>query len=62
MKMNIFNKNIGQYYVYFRSCIMAYSNTCNLYMHYLQFNIKRSISIADEQKYISQMYAIDFYV
>ena len=41
---------------------MAYSNTCNLYMHYLQLNIRRSISIADEQKYISQMYAIDFYV
>ena len=28
----------------------------------LQFSIKCNISIADEQKYISQMYAIDFYV
>ena len=41
---------------------MVYSNICNLYSHYLQFCIKCNISIADEQKYISQMYAIDFYV
>ena len=40
---------------------MVYSNTCNLESHYLQFSIKCNISIADEQKYISQMYAIDFY-
>ena len=38
---------------------MVYSNTCNLYCHYLQFSIKCNISISDEQKYISQMYAID---
>ena len=41
---------------------MVYSNTCNLSGHYLQFSIKCNIRIADEQKYISQMYAIDFYV
>ena len=41
---------------------MVYSKTCNLLSHYLQFSIKCNISIADEQKYISQMYAIDFYV
>ena len=41
---------------------MVYSNTCNLLSHYLQFSIKCNICIADEQKYISQMYAIDFYV
>ena len=40
---------------------MVYSNTCNLLGHYLQFSIKCNIRIADEQKYISQMYAIDFY-
>ena len=39
---------------------MVYSNTCNLLSHYLKFSIKCNISIADEQKYISQMYAIDF--
>ena len=41
---------------------MVYSNTCNLLSHYQQFSIKCNIRIADEQKYISQMYAIDFYV
>ena len=41
---------------------MVYSNTWNLESHYLQFSIKYNISIADEQKYISQMYAIDFNV
>ena len=40
--------------------ITVYSNKCNLQSHYLQFRIKCNISIADEQKYISQMYAIDF--
>ena len=30
--------------------------------HYLQFSIKCNISIADEQKYISQTYAIDFFM
>ena len=62
MKMNIFNKNIDQHHVYFRSGIMVYSNTCNLLSPYLQFSIECNISIADEQKYISQMYEIDFYV
>ena len=62
MKMNIFKKNIDQYHVYFRSGIMVYSNTCNLSSHYLQFSIKCNKRIADEQKYISQMYALDFYV
>ena len=46
--------------------MMVYSNTCNLKSHYLQFSIKCNIRIADEQKYeqkyISQMYAIHFYV
>ena len=41
---------------------MIYSNTCNLLSRYLQFSTKCNISIADEQKYLSQMYAIDFYV
>ena len=42
---------------------MVYSNTCNLLSHYLQFSIKCNISnIAEEQKYIIQMYAIGFYV
>ena len=41
---------------------MVYSNTCNLLSHYQQLSIKCNIRIADEQKYISQMYAIDFYV
>ena len=41
---------------------MVYSNQCYLKIHYLQFSIKCNISIADEQKYISQMYAKDFYV
>ena len=41
---------------------MVYSNTYNLLSHYLPFSIKCNISITDEQKYISQMYAIDFYV
>ena len=41
---------------------MVYSNTCNLLSYYLQFSIKSNIRIADEQKYISQMYATDFYV
>ena len=41
---------------------MVYSNTCNLESLYLQFSIKCNIRIADEQKYIAQMYAIDFYV
>ena len=41
---------------------MVYSNTCNLESHYLQLSIKCNISIADEQRYISEMYAIDFYV
>ena len=31
-------------------------------IHYLQFSIKCNICIADEQKYVAQMYAIDFYV
>ena len=31
---------IDQYHVYFRSGIIVYSNTCNLYRHYLQFSIK----------------------
>ena len=39
---------------------MVYSNTCNLSSHYLQCSIKCNISIPDEQKYISQMYAMDF--
>ena len=40
---------------------MVYSNViCK--SNYLQFSIKCNISIADEQKYTSQMYAIDFYV
>ena len=39
---------------------MVYSNTCNLESHYLQLSIKCNISIADEQRYISKMYAIDF--
>ena len=34
---------------------------CNLLSHYLQFSIQRNISIADEQKHISQMPAIDVY-
>ena len=59
MKMNIFNYNIDQHHVYLRSGIMVYSNICNLLSHYLQFSIKCNISIADEQKYISQMYTID---
>ena len=62
MKMNIFNQNIDQHHVYFRSGIMVYSNICNLQSHCLQFSIKYNISIAGEQKYISQMYVIDFYV
>ena len=41
---------------------MVYSNTCNLYSHYLQFSIKCNIRIADEQIYISQINAIDIYV
>ena len=41
---------------------MVYSNTCNLKSHYLQFSIKCNIRIADEQKNIAQMYAIDFHV
>ena len=60
--MIIFNKNIDEHHVCFRSGIIVHSNTYNLYSHYLQFNIKCNINIADEQKYISQMYAIDFYV
>ena len=40
---------------------MVYSNTCNLLSNYLQFSINCNIRIADEQNYISQMYAIDFY-
>ena len=39
---------------------MVYSNTCNLLSQYLQFSMKCNIRIADEQKYISQMYAIYF--
>ena len=39
---------------------MVYSSTCNLLSCYLQFSIKCNVSITDEQKYISQMYAIDF--
>ena len=39
---------------------MVYSNTVNT-CNYLQFSIKCNIRIADEQKYIAQMYAIDFY-
>ena len=62
MKMNIFKSNLDQYHVYFRSGIIVDSNTCNFFSHYLQFSIKCNIRIADEQKYISQMYAIDFYV
>ena len=62
MKMNIFKYNIDHYHVFLRSCIMVYSNTCNLKSHYLQFSIKCNIRIADEQKNIAQMYAIDFYV
>ena len=34
---------------------------CNLQSHYLQFSIQRSISIADEQKHVSHMPAIDVY-
>ena len=41
---------------------MVYSNTCNLSSNYLQFSKKCNISIADEQIYILQMYAIDFYI
>ena len=41
---------------------MVYSNICNMLSHYLQFSIKCNIRIAVEQKYISQMYAIEFYV
>ena len=43
---------------------MVYSNTCinTDTSHYLQFSIKCNKRIADEQKYISHMYAIDFYV
>ena len=41
---------------------MVYSNTCYLLSHYLQLSIICNIRIADEQKYISQMYEIDFYV
>ena len=41
---------------------MVYSNTCNLLSHSMHFSIKCNVSIADEQKYISQMYVIDFYV
>ena len=41
---------------------MVYSKKCSLLSHYLQFSLKCNISIADEQKYISQMYANDFYV
>ena len=52
--------NIDLFHVYLRSCIKVYSNTCK--NHYLQFSIKCNIRIADEQKYIAQMYAIDFYV
>ena len=40
---------------------MAYSNTCDLGSHSMQISIKCNVSIADEQKYISEMYAIDFY-
>ena len=58
--MNIFKYNIDRYHVYFRSGIMVYSNTCNLLSHYLQLSIKCNIRIADEQRYIPQMYAIDF--
>ena len=39
---------------------MVYSNTSNLLSHYLLFSIKCNIRIADEQKYIIQMYASDF--
>ena len=40
---------------------MVYSNTCMEFVnfHYLQFSIKCNIGIANEQKYISQMSAID---
>ena len=43
---------------------MVYSNKFMLFVnfHYLQFSIKCNISIADEQKYIPQMSAIDIYV
>ena len=41
---------------------MVYSNTCNLQSHYLQFSIECNISITGQQKYILQMYAIDFCV
>ena len=43
---------------------MVYSNKFMLFVnfHYLQFSIKCNISIADEQKYIPHMSAINIYV
>ena len=35
---------------------------CNLLSYYLQFHKKCNISNSGEQKYISQMFAIDIYV
>ena len=40
---------------------MFYSNM-QLKSHYLQFRIKRNVRNADEQKPISQMFAISVYV
>ena len=43
-------------------CAAPFILICNLLSYYLQFHKKCNISNSGEQKYISQMFAIDIYV